>query len=187
MECTMPMLRSLSAAEWAFIVFDKDDLSKGIGMKCEACGVISGEYDWKNSEANGKFIAANPNAETRGFHLNTLASTFCGWKEVVEKFLVADALQKLGDPEKLKTWVNTELGETWKEQGTTLEEQELYNRREIYDAEVPDGVLVLTAGVDVQDDRFEVEVVGWGVGKESWGIRYQKYLVICSKIRFGRT
>ena len=37
-----------------------------------------------------------------------------------------------------------------------------------------EDVLVLTAGVDVQDDRFEVEVVGWGVGKESWGIRYQK-------------
>lgn len=33
---------------------------------------------------------------------------------------------------------------------------------------------MLTAGVDVQDDRFEVEVVGWGIGKESWGIRYQK-------------
>ena len=39
---------------------------------------------------------------------------------------------------------------------------------------MPDDVLVLTAGVDVQDDRFEVEVVGWGIGKESWGIRYQK-------------
>ena len=48
------------------------------------------------------------------------------------------------------------------------------NRREVYDAQVPEDVLVLTAGVDVQDDRFEVEVVGWGVGKESWGIRYQK-------------
>ena len=32
---------------------------------------------------------------------------------------------------------------------------------------------MLTAGVDVQDDRFEIEVVGWGVDKESWGIRYQ--------------
>ena len=50
----------------------------------------------------------------------------------------------------------------------------LFNRREIYDAVVPEEVLVLTAGVDVQDDRFEVEIVGWGVGKESWGIRYQK-------------
>ena len=55
-----------------------------------------------------------------------------------------------------------------------MEDTELFNRRELYDAEVPEDVLVLTAGVDVQDDRFEIEVVGWGVGKESWGIRYQK-------------
>ena len=55
-----------------------------------------------------------------------------------------------------------------------MEDTELFNRREIYDAVVPEEVLVLTAGVDVQDDRFEVEIVGWGVGKESWGIRYQK-------------
>ena len=79
-----------------------------------------------------------------------------------------------GDPEKMKTWVNTELGETWEEPGERLEDTELVNRREVYDAQVPEGVLVLTAGVDVQDDRFEVEVVGWGIGKESWGIRYQK-------------
>ena len=70
--------------------------------------------------------------------------------------------------------VNTELGETWEEQGEVVEDAELLGRRELYEADVPDGVLVLTAGIDVQDDRFEVEVVGWGVGKESWGIRYQK-------------
>lgn len=74
----------------------------------------------------------------------------------------------------MKVWVNTELGETWEEQGEQVEDAALLNRRELYDADVPEGVLVLTAGVDVQDDRFEVEVVGWGVGKESWGIRYQK-------------
>ena len=50
----------------------------------------------------------------------------------------------------------------------------LFQRREYYDAEVPDGVIYLTAGVDTQDDRFEIEVVGWGIGCESWGIRYQK-------------
>lgn len=159
---------------WSGIVFDKDDLSKGITFKCEKCGEQSSEYEWKRAEQRGKFVAANPTAETRGFHLNTLASTFCGWSEVVEKFLVANELLKLGDPEKMKTWVNTELGETWEEPGSTLEDAELYNRREIYAAEVPDDVLVLTAGVDVQDDRFEVEIVGWGEGKESWGIRYQK-------------
>ena len=39
---------------------------------------------------------------------------------------------------------------------------------------MPDGVVYLTAGVDTQDNRFEAEVVGWGIGKESWGIRYQR-------------
>lgn len=92
----------------------------------------------------------------------------------MEKFLLAKEMLDQGDPEKMKTWVNTELGETWEEPGERLEDTELVNRREVYDAQVPEDVLVLTAGVDVQDDRFEVEVVGWGVGKESWGIRYQK-------------
>ena len=159
---------------WKGVIFDKDDLSKDITYQCERCGEESGEYEWKAAGQRGRFVPENPNAETRGFHLNTLASNFCGWKEVVEKFLVANELLRIGDPEKMKTWVNTELGEPWDEPGTTLEDVELYNRREIYDAEVPDDVIVLTAGVDVQDDRFEIEVVGWGVGKENWGIRYQK-------------
>ncbi len=65
------------------------------------------------------------------------------------------------------------MGETWEEEGEQIETDDLFKRRERYNCEVPEEVLVLTAGVDVQDDRFEVEVVGWGVDKESWGIKYQ--------------
>ena len=65
------------------------------------------------------------------------------------------------------------MGETWEEDGEQIETDDLYKRREKYNCEVPEEVLVLTAGVDVQDDRFEAEVVGWGVEKESWGIKYQ--------------
>lgn len=169
-----PKCGHLQPMAWANIIFDKKDLSKGVAYKCEKCGEQSQEHEWKKMGQRGHFVAANPTAETRGFHLNTLASTFCGWKEIVEKFLVADELSKQGDHDKLKTWINTELGEPWDEPGTSMDDTELINRREIYEAQVPDGVLILTAGVDVQDDRFEVEVVGWGVGKESWGIRYQK-------------
>lgn len=147
---------------WANIVFDRHDLKKGVRHKCERCGRESSEYAWKAQEIKGHFVAANPGAAARGFHLNTLASTFCGWQEVVEKFLLAKEMLDQGDPEKMKTWVNTELGETWEEPGERLEDTELVNRREVYDAQVPEDVLVLTAGVDVQDDRFEVEVVGWG-------------------------
>jgi len=159
---------------WEGVVFDKDNPQGEVRYRCERCGVLSTERQWKDQSINGKFVPENPGAEARGFHLNTLASTFCGWNEIVQKFIIAKEQLDQGNPEGMKVWVNTELGEPWEEQGEHVDETELFNRREIYDAEVPEDVLVLTAGVDVQDDRFEVEVVGWGVGKESWGIRYQK-------------
>lgn len=169
-----PRCGALQPLQWANLVFDRNDLTKGVRHRCEHCGEESGEYDWKAMEIQGRFVAKKPGAAARGFHLNTLASTFCGWNEVVEKFLLAKEMLDQGDPEKMKTWVNTELGQTWEEPGEKLEEGDLIQRREVYDAQVPEDVIVLTAGVDVQDDRFEVEVVGWGEGKESWGIRYQK-------------
>lgn len=159
---------------WENVKFDPDNLEKGIDYVCCECGCVANEYRWKAQEIKGKYVAANPCAATRGFHLNTLASTFVGWDEVVRKFLEAKEALDHGNPEEMKVWVNTELGQTWEERGIQLEDTELYNRREIYPAEVPDDVLFLTAGVDVQDDRFEVEVVGWGEGAECWGIRYQK-------------
>ena len=157
---------------WENVKFDPDDLDKGVSYVCRECGCIANEYRWKEQGIYGKYVAANPGAEARGFHLNTLASTFVGWKEVVQKFIEAKIALDHGNPEQMKVWVNTELGETWEERGIQLEDTELFNRREIYAAEVPDDVLYLTAGVDVQDDRFEVEVVGWGEGGESWGGRY---------------
>ena len=158
---------------WANLNYDKPKPGD-ITYTCERCGVAEEEYRWKQQEEKGKWIAAKPDESARGFHLNTLMSTFCGWAQVVEKFKVAKERLDVGDSEKMKTWVNTEMGQTWEEQGKTVESESLLMRREIYGARVPDEVLVLTAGVDTQDDRFEVEVVGWGPGKESWGIHYQK-------------
>ena len=83
---------------WANIVFDRHDLKKGVRHKCERCGCESAEYAWKAQEIKGHFVAANPGAAARGFHLNTLASTFCGWQEVVEKFLLAKEMLELGHP-----------------------------------------------------------------------------------------
>jgi phage terminase large subunit GpA-like protein len=69
-------------------------------------------------------------------------------------------------PEHLKTFVNTVLGEPWKDRGDAPEWQRLYARRETYAiGSCPAGVLFLTAGVDVQKDRLVYEVVGWGRDK----------------------
>ncbi len=166
-----PCCEKLQPIRWANIIFDKDNLEE-IQCVCEICGVISNEIEWKEQFEKGKFIHENPENPVKGFHLNTLGSALATWKEVVEKFLLANEQKKQGNIELMKSWVNTELGETWEEEGEQLDEEELMKRREKYNCEVPEDVLYLTAGVDTQDDRFEVEVVGWGPDHESWGIKY---------------
>lgn len=167
-----PECGAYTPIEWANIIFHKENLDD-IGCACPACGVVSDETAWKEQFKKGKFVAKFPERKVRGFHLNALSSLFVEWREIVEKFITANAEKKKGNIELLKVWTNTEMGQTWEEEGEQIETDDLYARREKYNCEVPEDVLVLTAGVDVQDDRFEAEVVGWGVDKESWGIKYQ--------------
>jgi phage terminase large subunit GpA-like protein len=76
------------------------------------------------------------------------------------------------DPFRLKTWVNTVLGETWEERGDSVNAHDLSLRRERYQAEVPTGVGELVAAVDVQGDRLEAVVKGYGAGEESWLVAF---------------
>lgn len=134
---------------------------------CPECGYIAKEREIKTADA--KWIAENPSAYetgTRSFWLNAFVSPWKGWLAIVQEFLEAR-----DDPERLKVKYNTLFGELWEDRGDLETEDEMMARREPYRAELPDGVLVLTCGVDVQDDRLEYEVVGWGQRDESWGIR----------------
>ncbi len=154
--------------EWGRIHFSD------VTMECKFCRERLKEHEWK--ENPGKWIASAPEVRRkRGFHLNEMASPWKHWEEIISEFREADReLKEYGDPEKMKVWINTSLGETWEEKGKSVDEGSLLSRREEYEADLPDGVLLVTAGVDVQDDRFEVEVTGWGKGYESWGILYRR-------------
>lgn len=145
-----------------------------VTMECRYCGEHISETDWKQGQ--GKFIAAHPERHRkRSFHLNALASPWTHWPEIIREWKEAHKeLKENADPNKMKIFINTVLGETWQERGKSADDDSLLSRREIYKAELPEGVLALTAAVDVQDDRFEIEVVGWGRGYESWGIQYEK-------------
>lgn len=144
------------------------------GMACEECGEVIGEFEWKRQQQNmlGKWVAMAPDNlrlnKSRSFHLNELASPWVRWETIMRNYLSAKALGEEG----LKVWVNTSLGEPFESQGDTADESRLYARRTDYGADLPDEVLLLTAGVDVQDNRLECEVVGWGEGHRSWGIQY---------------
>jgi phage terminase large subunit GpA-like protein len=153
---------------WPQIKYEYDKTTKkctAVNHACKACGALHGEMEWKAGA--GKWIARAENKQVRGFHLNELASPWKRWSKIVEEFVTAER----GGPEKLKVWINTSLGETWEERGTGVDSDNLIKRREMYDT-IPDEVVLLTCGVDVQDNRLEYEVVGWGAESESWGIQY---------------
>ena len=146
-----------------------DDLT----MTCRECGELIGEQDWKESEH--QWIATHPERKSfRSFHLNQMISPYVEWKEIVAKFKDAKyKLDKYHDVEDLKVFINTVLGECWEEADideSHVEETTLEARAEHYPADLPNGVLLLTAAVDVQDNRFEVEVRGWARDYETWGI-----------------
>lgn len=168
-----PCCGELQPLKWSGIVFDESDLSQ-IRYVCEKCGAVSSEFEWKERANEGKFIHQDPDNPIKGYHLNTLASLISanGWRGLVSDFIAANEEKKRGNVELLKVWTNTGLGETWEEEGETIDDDALYKRRERYNCEVPNDVMYLTAGVDTQDDRFEIEVVGWGADYESWGIKY---------------
>lgn len=154
------------------IEFEHEKDSKGnynvwdIGYQCPDCGHKYDEYTWKAQP--GKWIADNPGIKgIRSFHLNAFVSPWTPWEEIILEWLKSKK-----DPDKLKVVKNTLFGETWKETGEIEDEDFLLKRREEYDADLPEGALLLTCGVDVQDNRFEYEIVGWGHGEESWGIEY---------------
>jgi phage terminase large subunit GpA-like protein len=141
-------------------------LVREVKWHCPSCLNEYDEHKIKKQPAD--WFADNPDAlenGVRSFWLNSFVSPWYSWKRIVQEFL-----ESKNDPEKLKVFVNTVLGETWEERGEIEDETILLDRRENYGGELPDGVLLLTMAVDTQDDRLEYEVVGWGHGEESWGI-----------------
>ncbi len=137
---------------------------------CEVCGGVHHEHDKPRLLERGEWRATAPgDGRTAGFHLSALYSPWETWAEIA-----LDHGRVMKDPPRLQVWVNTRLGESWEDQaGEVVETDPLLARREDWGAVLPEGVAVLTAGVDVQGDRLELHVVGWGRDEESWSIDYR--------------
>lgn len=143
---------------------------------CESCGAELTHADKQNMVAKGEWRADAQFKGIAGFWINALYSPWMTVAAIAQQFLAA----KAGGPLQLQVFTNTILAETWAEHAAeSLDENIFYHRREQYAAQVPAGAAVLTAGVDVQEDRIECEVRGWGRGEESWGIE--------KKVFFGPT
>ncbi|MDY7560207.1 phage terminase large subunit family protein [Pseudomonas sp. CCC3.2] len=155
--------------------WDKDE--NGIGIPesvfyvCRATACMIFETDKEEMIGRGEWRAAKPFKGHAGFHIWAAYSLFvnAAWRN-----LVAEWLEVKDDPLMRQTFVNLVLGETYEDRGDrALQESKLTERCEVWGSEVPDGVAVITVGVDTQDDRFECEVVGWGTNEESWSIDFE--------------
>lgn len=132
-------------------------------LVCPNCSGRIEDTERPKMIAAGVWIAEKPFAGVAGFHVWEMYSPWRSLRDQVQAFLVS-----LTSMEKRQAWTNTALGETWEAPGEKVDASALLLRREAYTATVPTGVQVLTMGVDVQDDRLEALVVGWGEGEESW-------------------
>jgi phage terminase large subunit GpA-like protein len=136
---------------------------------CKSCGCHIEHKHKRWMVEHGEWRADKPGGDHRSYHIWSAYSYSpnATWGQIAARFLKATR----GGSEKLKTFVNTELGETWKERGEAPAWERLHQRREPYAiGTVPDGAIVLTTGVDVQQNRFVYEVVGWAPNKENWSV-----------------
>ena len=147
---------------------------------CESCEVPIPEHhkSWMLEHGEWRAMAeprAGQHRKTAGFHLSSLYSPlgWHNWREIAAAWESAISKDS-GSAAAIKTFKNTELGETWVEEGEAPDWQRLLERREDYRiGSVPAGGLLLTAGADVQKDRIEVSIWAFGRGKESWLIEHR--------------
>jgi len=148
------------------------DLPETVAYMCQHCGSLIPEHKKTWILEHGDWIAHAPHIKHhKGYFLNSLYSPL-GWYSWAD--IVTDFLKAKGRPSELKVFVNTVLAETWREKGDVPDWEALYRRRDDYAFNTcPRGILFLTAGVDIQRDRIEIEVVGWGRRFRSWSVDYR--------------
>lgn len=155
---------------WAQVHWNSHDGHKPetANYACEECGSLWDDVARWAAVRHGEWRATAEFKGIAGFHIPGMLSPWLKLEEIVSEFL--DARSR---PELLQVWTNTVLGETWEETGETVSATPLLQRLESYDGlTIPASVKIITAGVDVQGDRLEVQIIGWGVGEESWVIDY---------------
>jgi phage terminase large subunit GpA-like protein len=172
--CPCPRCGHRQALKWAQVRYDPEGDGGDAMYECEGCKGELTDDERRWMVRRGEWVAEHPERTLRGYHLNGIASLFRhkrGYRNRLHQMVAEHLSAKRKGKEVLRTWVNTFLAETWEEDGEGVAWEPLMARREDW-GDFPAGGLVLTAGVDIQGDRFEYEVVAWGEGEESWSIEH---------------
>lgn len=177
-----PECGELQVLEWGAdkpygVKWDKDALGQAVPetahYRCRHSGCIIREHHKPAMLAAGRWVAENPGAPSniRGYHLSSIYSPlgWLSWPDLVKEWVKARDKEKVGDASLMKTFVNTRLAETFEAAGDKVSQSELVKRASDRPlGVVPWGGLMVTQGVDVQPDRLERRVWGFGRGEASW-------------------
>lgn len=172
-ECGLKQSLEFEQLRWESGKYDE------VKYECNGCGyhIPEREKPWMFKKGNGEWVDTVPENKNRrkvGYHLSSLYSPL-GWYSWAN--LVSDYEAALKDELKMIAFVNTVLGETYAVKGEAPDWETLFQRRENYPTyRPPKDVVLLTAGVDIQADRIEVEIVGWCIGRRSYSIDYRVYV-----------
>lgn len=140
--------------------------ARDVHYECEACGHRIEQSHKREMVSAGRWVATNPEGTHPGFHISSLYSPFTTWDRIVDRFLEAH-----DQPALLKVFYNVDLGLEWEARGQAPDWKHLQRRAEDYPlGRVPPGGLLITCGVDVQQNGLYYEVVAWGRRGESWSI-----------------
>ena len=171
-QCPNPQCLCWQVLEWEQMDLDSATLC------CTKCGQFFSQWQWNGrGEEFERWRFDKPDhATTMGFRLSGLNSPWMDWKiDLVDDFKECERIAKMGDDSLMRVFVNTKLAKGYRVMGKRVEADLYHDRREVYachqqGAEVPDGVILLTAAVDVQDTYLAYDITGWGRARESWGI-----------------
>lgn len=162
-----PHCETMDRLQWPNVKWPEEDPRRA-WYACPHCGGLIESRHKQFMLARGKWQASKASDGVAGFHINELYSPWVAFGDTAAAFMDAKR-----SPETLQTWVNTALGETWVERGDAPKyESVMAMRAEYKSREVPDGCLVLTAGVDVQKNRLIYVVKAWGYGMASWLVEF---------------
>lgn len=172
-----PHCGTYQVMEWGNLKYSEDFSRVDYLCSYKECGALIEEHHKSELLAAGEWRAtAEGDGETVGFHLNALYSPlgWLSWLSLAKQYEKAKLAQNRGDSEPMQVFYNTRLALVWDATAEQTKASELKARAEDYRlGDVPAGALILTAAVDVQDNRLELLVIGWGEWRERWVVDFQ--------------
>ena len=165
---------NINCRHYQVLDFSRMDIDTAT-LSCEACGNFYPQWKWQSRFFRWNYEVPD-HTSIASFWLTGLDSPWLDWKiDICEDYINCKKVEDHGDDSLMRVFVNSKLAKYFKRIGKRVDIDLYHERREVYEchvhgAELPDGVVLVTAGIDVQDTFIAYDVTGWGKGKESWGI-----------------